>query len=455
MSRRQLPDEPLDLATTVLDLARKGEDLEVYLQHTTGTTVHSGAGGEIRRVDQSHVRGLAVRVFAECRVGFAASTDLRPDGVAAIAALARRNAAAGDVDPDNVPPEPEHPAAVPDLLHPSLTAFTLDDTLRLTAELARAVDATDDRVGVDTVQWHHERVETAVASTRGVHVAHIRGHAELVVDTVGEDDFGRAAEYASWAGRNPYDVDVDALASQAVQRTLRLLGPRALAVDGLPVVLDPAVVADLLAVIGRACTGGVLLSGRSPFAGRRDERLATPTVRLIDDGTATASPTSAAYDGEGVPRRATVLVDGGVLVGALHSTATARATGDGARSTGNARRATHKAPPRVAPTNLTLAPTDSYGNPDAVHLQQLSGAGSGISAITGRVDVGALGWLSRGGEPAGPLPTLPLSTDLVTFLSAIVAVADDAHPVPYTPVTAPTVVCDPALLGSATRRAGA
>jgi predicted Zn-dependent protease len=83
---------------------------------------------------------------------------------------------------------------------------------------------------------------------------------------------------------------------------------------------------------------------------------------------------------------------------------------------------------------------------DAVYLQQLTGAGVGLNAMTGRVDVGCVGALIRGGEAAGRLPTTPLSSSLPAILRAVTAVADDAYQVPFTPVSAATVVCDGGLV---------
>ena len=244
---------------------------------------------------------------------------------------------------------------------------------------------------------------------------------------------------------------MEALAAQAVQRTVRLLGPPAPVVRDLPVVLDRNVVATLLAAVGRGCTGGALASGRSPFARSDGAAVAAPCVTLLDDGTAVDAPLPPGRTTtRGSPRRRTELITAGRLAGALHSTSSALGAGRGARSTGNARRSSHKHAPRVAPTSLRLVPTTSRercwpASGDAVYVQQLAGAGTGISALTGRVDVGCVGWRVIDGAPAGRIPSTPLSTDLRALLRAVVEVADDAQQVLPTPVRAPTVLCDGGL----------
>ncbi len=53
---------------------------------------------------------------------------------------------------------------------------------------------------------------------------------------------------------------------------------------GLPLILDPAVVAELFEVVGRSVAGGAISSGRSPFAGHIGAIVAAPNVGLVDSG---------------------------------------------------------------------------------------------------------------------------------------------------------------------------
>jgi predicted Zn-dependent protease len=83
-----------------------------------------------------------------------------------------------------------------------------------------------------------------------------------------------------------------------------------------------------------------------------------------------------------------------------------------------------------------------------IYIQQLSGSGAGINPVTGRVNVGAVGALLRGGEPSGRVDAISVSTTLMNVLRSIEAVADDAYPVPFTPTAAATVLCTSGLLSS-------
>jgi PmbA protein len=441
--------ELLELVDSVLDGAGPGEDVEAYAVHRTETTVQAGTGAVVRHVDRSETRGVGIRVVAHSRLGYASTADLTPSGLGAALARARDNA--GVVDPDGtaVLPEAQALKEIPGLWHPALAATSLASKIELATDLARRVTGIDSRVrSLDTAEYHDEDVVVAIASSRGVRTQHRRAFAEVYTDAIADSEDGSLTDYSYWCGRDPGAIDVDALAQSAVARTCRLLASLTNAPLHPPVVLDRAVVADLLVAIGRACTGGALSTGRSAFAARNETIVAASTVTLVDDGTSPAAPLSAPCDDEGVRRRRTELIAGGTLRGVLHSTGSAIAVGGGATSTGNARRATHKAAPRAAATALRMHAHCSLPElleqaGDAIYLQQLSGGQSGISSITGRVNVGATGYRVRHGQPAGRLPTIPVAASLESFLRAVVLVADDAEPVPGLPVMASTVLCAP------------
>ncbi|MGH3473170.1 MAG: hypothetical protein ACRDPG_14130, partial [Nocardioidaceae bacterium] len=81
--------------------------------------------------------------------------------------------------------------------------------------------------------------------------------------------------------------------------------------------------------------------------------------------------------------------------------------------------------------------------------QQLVGAGSGLNVVTGRVDLVGVGFVLRGGEPAGRVTSAPIVTNLSAILRSVLAVADECLSVPDTVVNASTVLCDPILIGGA------
>lgn len=436
-------DAALQLGRRVLDrVAGAFDEVEVYVEHRVITTVQASTGGELRDIGRSDILGIGVRATSGDRVGYASTTDITDRGLNAVVAKAHANAGVSDTDhPGALLPAPGTAAMGGDLCPATLTEMPLKAKVSLVTSLARLVTSLDPRVPrLDTAQWRDERRHVAIASTRDLAGSYESAFAELWSDALGEDNYGTASDYAYWWGRDLGAVDVAAVAAEAVGRTVRLLGPAATILESDPVILDPAVSGVLLEAIGKGLTGGALGNRRSPFAGRLGERVAASFVQLSDDGTTGEMPRAAPFDDEGVPRQHTQLIRDGVMVGAMHNTATA-ATDEGSVSTGNAHRSSYKALPRTAATALRLAPSPNppADGGNATYLQQVSGSGAGISPATGRVSLGGVGFVIRDGEPAGRIPAKPIATDLLTILHELVCIHDDAQISSDRPVLAPTL----------------
>src|SRR5690606_26030708 len=96
-----------------------------------------------------------------------------------------------------------------------------------------------------------------------------------------------------------------------------------------------------------------VIKGRSPFADRVGEQVASPLLTFVDDPTDLRSLGAEAYDGEGLARRRNELVVDGVLQGFLHNTYTGRRSGTA--STGSAARG-FSSTPGVGAQAVAVAP---------------------------------------------------------------------------------------------------
>ena len=93
-----------------------------------------------------------------------------------------------------------------------------------------------------------------------------------------------------------------------------------------------------------------VLEGLSPLAGKLGRKV-LGNLTIVDDGTLPGGLATQFFDGEGVARRRTALVERGVLKSYLHNTYTARRMG--VESTGNASRGTGAV--GISPSNLIVA----------------------------------------------------------------------------------------------------
>jgi PmbA protein len=438
----------------VLAMQQAGEHLEAYGSHRRITTVQAGTGGAIRQVDQSETLGIGLRLVRDHRTGYASTADLSRSGLVRCVDQARTHAALAQANPASDLPAIGTTYSGPathwgsTALAPSTTPASLREQLVTVVSLARQAFSSHRSVRViDGAAYRDEQCAVEIGATTGLRVAHERSFIEAWVDVIGDDGSVTATGSGYWWGRAHADVDPEVIARDAVGQAVRLLGRRADAISGAPIVLRPDVAAAFIAAAGRALTAPLVRSGRGPLAAGLGAAVASSVVTLTDDGHHPSSKRAAPFDDEGVARHATSLITGGAVSGMLSSTGTVRGA---EHSTGNASRGSHKSPPEVAPTTLVLAPTSAHGEVmlgDVVVIEQLSGERSGISSVTGRIDLAVTGYVLRDAEPAGAFAAVPVSTTLRDLLGAIDAVADDARVVNRSPALAPTVRLVPGLFG--------
>jgi TldD protein len=166
----------------------------------------------------------------------------------------------------------------------------------------------------------------------------------------------------------------------------------------------------------------------SVFRGRLGERLASPLVNGIDDGTVDGAWGSFAVDDEGAPARRTVLFEDGVLVSYLYDRL--RAEHDGVSSTGNGRRQSHAHLPIPRMSNSYILAGDAdpddviAGTPRGLYARTLGGGQ--VNPANGDFVFGvAEGYLIEEGRVTAPVRGANLIGNGPVVLAAIDAVAGD------------------------------
>ena len=104
--------------------------------------------------------------------------------------------------------------------------------------------------------------------------------------------------------------------------------------------------------IGHGLEGDFNRKKTSAFAGLLGERIASPGVTVIDDGTIADRRGSLTVDDEGTPTSRTVLIEDGILVGYMQDRLNARLMG--MRATGNGRRQSYAHSPMPRMTNTVM-----------------------------------------------------------------------------------------------------
>ena len=332
-------DDLVDLARGLVGRARPGEQVEVVLGRSTSTTVKV-YGGDVESLTSAGSSGAGVRVIRDGRQGFAHCGSHDPDVLTETLDEARDNCAFGEPDEFNGLAEPDGVDAVPqDSWSEAVVALANDRKVELALDLERRALGIDPRVtGARTTAYGDGWGEQAVVSTTGIE-SYARG-ASCSVSTQpmaregGETQIGWGHD----TSRDPAALDLDRVAAEAVDRATRLLGATKPASARMTILLEPRLAATLLSVVSGMLCADSVLKGRSPFADRVGEQVASPLVSLVDDPTRSESIGAEERDGEGLACRPNALITGGVLQGFLQDSYTGRRSGTA--STGSAVRGT-------------------------------------------------------------------------------------------------------------------
>ena len=441
-----------DVAALVVSWARPGEEVEAYVSRSRTTNVRA-YNGDVESLSSAEPAGAGIRVVVDGRQGFAWAGTLDEGVLKDTLEEARDNAGFGQRDefagvarPDGVAP----PAL--DLVSPELRATPTDAKVSLALDLERAARARDPRVtGVRVATYADSYSEVAVATTTGIAVGGEAGLCYVSVSPLVEADGDTQIGSGLSAARAPSALDPARAVTDGVDRAVRLLGARKPASRRLTVVLDPEVTAEFLEILGGTLSGDAVLKGRSLFAGREGEAVASPVVTLVSDPTDAGAFDAGRIDGEGLARRRVALIEGGALRGFLYDTASGRRAGRA--STGSAARG-YSSTPSVGAPALTLAPgrrspeelVASVG--EGVYVQEVSGLHSGVNPVSGDFSVGATGLVIRDGAFAEPFREATIASTLQRMLLDVGEVGADHEWLPGGAAGVTLVVHDVSLGGA-------
>jgi PmbA protein len=194
--------------------------------------------------------------------------------------------------------------------------------------------------------------EIAVLNSLGVSAYHVTTSADINTTVLSDTSAGYAAAMAM----DVNDLDFEALGREAIDKCLRSQNPRALEPGTYTVILEPHATQDLVRMMGNYGFNGLAVQeGRSFVTGQIGRQILDPRVSIWDDGL-DPDGIPMPFDFEGVPKQRVVLIEKGVVRGAVYDTYRA-AQEEGVTSTGHALPAPNTFGP--VPTNVFMGTGDA------------------------------------------------------------------------------------------------
>lgn len=336
------------------------DDGELFLEYRL-TESFVFDDGRMKSASFDTTQGFGLRAVAGEAIGFAHSSDLS-EAAMKRAANAVQAVKAGYTGQWAQGPQRTNVKLYSDQNPIDGTPF--EAKTKLLADIDAYARSKDSRVRQVSCSLFGEWQAVEIIRPDGMTVRDVRPLVRMNVSiVVGEGDRQESGSHGT-GGRTAYDFymqpetwrgAVDEALRQAVVNLKSVPAPAGV----MPVVLGPGWPGILLhEAIGHGLEGDFNRKKTSAFAGLLGERVASPGVTVVDDGTIESRRGSLSVDDEGTPTGRTVLIEDGILKGYLQDRQNARLMG--MKPTGNGRRQSYACSimPRMTNTFMLAGKSD-------------------------------------------------------------------------------------------------
>lgn len=427
------------LAKSVVERASSdGVEVDVYIEQNQQNNI-SISKGEVEKLSQSGERGIGVRVIDNGRTGYAYTSDFSDDGIEQTWRTARELAAVATPDEHRKLPMRQELKLDEDLelWDDTLADVPLSDKIELAKQTEAAALAYDERVIMARSTGYADGQQHVYLANSNGFAEHYGGTwAYVMVTAVARDDNGMTNATSMRASRFYQELDPQGAGADAAHKAVSILSGQPVSKQKATVVFDHFVGAQILGVLSVALSGENWQRQRSFLIGKMGQQVGNDMVTLLINGRLKRGFGSAPFDDEGVPTRATRLIDEGVLQAVMHTTYSAAQEGPEATSTASAGRGSYRNLPRLQPANFYIQPGQQTreeiiaGIDKGLFVISAMQTG-GINPVTGDCSMGVNGLWIENGKITGPVGGVTVATTLPELLNNITAVGNDLYFLPF------------------------
>ncbi|MCL1907813.1 MAG: TldD/PmbA family protein [Holophagaceae bacterium] len=430
MITQDLEDAAMEGILHVKALGACGAEAFMSVSRSRKAKVQNGA---LEDLTSSKRGGLGVRVLRHgtkgIQAGSATTTDMTRRDLKDIFQQAWELSALGDEDPW-VRQEAEQKGVddLPSRFDARAEALKPADRIERAHLLEEAARKASPKVcAVRDSSWADGSGAGLLLTDKGIRTPGIASSCSASIELAAEHDNDRQAAWHWDMGRHPDSFSIEAIGSEAARKAEAKLNPRQLPAGKYPVVLHPEVVVDLFGIVVSMLNAESVLRGRSLFADKIGQTIASPLLTLIDDGRLPEGLGSSPWDGEGVPTQRNVLIQDGVLISYLHNLRTAAEMG--VPATANASRGTTGNPgitifnlfPKAGTKRAEGIITQAH---DGVMITEIMGLHT-VNPVSGDMSVGASGLRIRNGSLEESVDRMTFAGNLRDMLLNITEVGSD------------------------------
>ncbi len=386
--------------------------------------------GQVDTLKQAEDMGLGVRVIRAGSLGFAYTSDLSDKAISSVVDDAIDIARYTTSDENNILPQAQNEYPQMDFLHDSqFDTVPLEEKISTARQVETIARSYDERIAiVERAAYEDTTFTSLIMNTNGLEAYATSNFGGIYIFLVAEENGDAQNGFSVMVQRKYRDLNPEEVGREAAQKALRSLNAKAISSASLPCIIEPYIMTRFMSIIAAMVNAHAVQKGKSLFADKLGQSVASPIFNLIDDGLLPGGIASFPFDSEGVKTEENQVITDGILQGFLYDTYTASKAG--ISSTGNAARGSFRGLPTVGTTNFMVRPGQS--SPQSLissidrgfYITEVMGMHT-ANPVSGDFSLGAAGIMIEKGQLTNAVRGVTIAGNLIDFLQDIEAVGND------------------------------
>ncbi len=375
----------------------------------------------------SESEGIGLRIIRSGRMGFSFTSNFDDDSIG-------RMIGSADDNLKFIAPDAHFKIADPSPFNSSLDVFDetfgsmpADSIMKILREMEASALSGKKIKSVYRADYSESSGRTVIINSNGVSIIS-SGTVFSCGMTCTAEEAGEVQNGGEYSVKRKFsELDFAAVTREAVKNAAGLLGAKKIKTGNYPVVLNQGTGCEFLGIISSSFSAFAVQKNISLLKGRRNQKVFSGIMNIIDDGTLPGGAATSSFDDEGTPTARTTLVKNGTLENYLYDLYTAGV--DGVKTTGNAARG-YSGTPAPGTSNIFIAP-------GAISFKELlTGMGNGLyvtetmgmhnaDPVTGEFSVGINGFMVENGEIKYPFHGVTAAGNIMELFNGVAGLADD------------------------------
>ncbi len=412
----------------VASARKQGVEVEAFLLHDRELSIEV-VNGQVETLKEAEEIGMGLRVINRGRLGFAYTSDLSDAAVNEVVDDAISISKYTAADKHNILPPAV--SCYPDIntFDNNIPATCLEDKIEMARKVEQVAKSTDKRITIiERAGYEETEYSSLIINSNGLYAYEKGNFSGIYIFLVAEEKADAQNGFSVMLKKRIKELEPELVGEEAARKAIRSFNARTINSDRLPCIMEPYVVAGFMGMLAQMVNAEAVQKGKSLFADKRGQMVASEVFSLVDDGTYENGIGSFPFDGEGVPARKNIVIENGILQGFLYDTYTASKAG--VQSTGNGQRGSFRGLPSVGTTNFIIQPGKESpeklinGLDKGFYITEVMGMHT-ANPISGDFSVGASGIMIENGQLSYPVRGVTIAGNMIQFFKDIETVGND------------------------------